>query len=134
MQPGMQVLDLLNAVNDHYRASDILDDSYWSGGYELGIAFPPDWVGPFIYDLAQLVDVIVGESAPIAMIGHSFGGSITSQYAAIFPDRVERLVNIEGFGPPPELMKRWSETPMHEQTRTCRPQRPPSAASLRLRS
>ena len=22
----------------------------WVGGYEMGIAFPPDWVGNFVYD------------------------------------------------------------------------------------
>jgi len=53
LRPGLPVLELLNAVNDHYVAHDLLDDAYWSGGYELGIAFPPDWVGPFIYDLAH---------------------------------------------------------------------------------
>jgi hypothetical protein len=38
-------------VREHYAAAGILDELYWSGGYELGIAFPPDWVGDFIYDL-----------------------------------------------------------------------------------
>jgi pimeloyl-ACP methyl ester carboxylesterase len=71
----------------------------------------------FVYDLAQLVDVIAGPEAPVAMIGHSFGGAIISQYAASFPERMERFINIEGFGPPPELIESWSATPMHEQTR-----------------
>ena len=72
----------------------------------------------FVYDLAQLVDVVSGDGAPIAMIGHSFGGAIISQYASTFPERVERFVNIEGFGPPAELMARWGATPMHEQLRS----------------
>jgi len=71
----------------------------------------------FVYDLAQLVDVIVGPEAPIAMVGHSFGGSIISQYASTFPERLERFVNVEAFGPPPHLVEEWSTTPMHEQTR-----------------
>ena len=71
----------------------------------------------FLYDLAQLVDVVAGETGQVTMIGHSFGGSITSQYASAFPDRLERVVNIEGFGPPPELVERWSTTPIQEQTR-----------------
>ena len=25
-------------------------DRYWLGGYEIGIAFPPDWCGNFVYD------------------------------------------------------------------------------------
>jgi len=71
----------------------------------------------FLYDLAQLVDVVAGETGQVTMIGHSFGGAITSQYASTFPDRLERVVNIEGFGPPPELVERWSTTPIQEQTR-----------------
>jgi hypothetical protein len=25
-------------------------DRGWIGGYEMGIAFPPDWVGAFVFD------------------------------------------------------------------------------------
>jgi pimeloyl-ACP methyl ester carboxylesterase len=71
----------------------------------------------FVYDLAQLVDVIAGPDAPIAMIGHSFGGAIISHYGSSFPERLASFINIEGFGPPPELVEHWSTTPMHEQTR-----------------
>ncbi len=53
LRPGLPVVDLLNAVRDHYAAAGILEQSYWSGGYELGIAFPPDWVGAWIYDLSM---------------------------------------------------------------------------------
>lgn len=51
LAPGLNVREMLEAVRDHYAAAGILDEVYWSGGYELGIAFPPDWVGAFIYDL-----------------------------------------------------------------------------------
>jgi Xaa-Pro aminopeptidase len=53
LKPGLKVRTLLEAVNDYYAGQGILDQSYWSGGYELGIAFPPDWVGAFIYDLTM---------------------------------------------------------------------------------
>lgn len=53
LRPGMPVLELLNTARDHYDAHDLVDDAYWSGGYEMGIAFPPDWVGHFIYDLTH---------------------------------------------------------------------------------
>jgi len=72
----------------------------------------------FVYDLAQLVDVVAGKAGRVTMIGHSFGGAIISQYASSFPERLERFVNIEGFGPPPELIERWSTTPIQEQTRS----------------
>ena len=71
----------------------------------------------FVYDLAQLVDVVAGETGQVTMVGHSFGGTIISQYASSFPERLVRIVNIEGFGPPPELIERWSTTSIQEQTR-----------------
>ena len=35
----------------------IWEERWWVGGYEMGIAFAPDWVGPFVYD----ADVTAGE-------------------------------------------------------------------------
>lgn len=57
----------------------------------------------FVYDLAQLADQIGREKA--TLIGHSLGGSIALRYAGLFPDRVEKLVAIEGLGLSPELLK-----------------------------
>jgi pimeloyl-ACP methyl ester carboxylesterase len=54
----------------------------------------------------------------LSLVGHSMGGTIASLYAGCFPDRTERLVLLEGAGPPessetlPERMVRWiSEWP-----------------------
>ena len=33
-----------------YKDAGVWDNRWWVGGYELGIAFPPDWVGEFVYD------------------------------------------------------------------------------------
>lgn len=51
LRPNLNVCALLEAVRDHYAAYGILEQAYWSGGYEMGLSFPPDWVGGFIYDL-----------------------------------------------------------------------------------
>lgn len=51
LKPGLDVLTFCAALRDYYVDQGIWDECYWSGGYEFGIAFPPDWVGPFIYDL-----------------------------------------------------------------------------------
>lgn len=50
IRPGLEVRELLATVKAYYEEQGLLPESYWSGGYELGIAFPPDWVGAFIYD------------------------------------------------------------------------------------
>jgi Xaa-Pro aminopeptidase len=50
LRPGLEVAALLRSVNAYYKGQGVLEEAYWIGGYELGIAFPPDWVGAFIYD------------------------------------------------------------------------------------
>ena len=50
IRPNLPVRQLLERVTDYYREVGILQDQWWIGGYELGIAFPPDWVGEFYYD------------------------------------------------------------------------------------
>lgn len=49
LRPGLPVVELITAVGEHYRAAGMLEDAWWIGGYEVGIAFPPDWVGGFVY-------------------------------------------------------------------------------------
>lgn len=50
LRPGLPVRDLLARVESYYRDVGLLGDEWWIGGYELGIAFPPDWVGDFVYE------------------------------------------------------------------------------------
>ena len=50
IRPNLAVRELLERVTDYYREWGILQDQWWIGGYELGIAFPPDWVGEFYYE------------------------------------------------------------------------------------
>ena len=52
----------------------------------------------FVVDTAALADVI--DRDPLTIIGHSLGGGIALQYAGVFPDRVAKVVSIEGLGPP----------------------------------
>ena len=70
----------------------------------------------YVYAIAQLVDQKNLE--PVTIIGHSLGGSISLQFAGVFPDRVNKVIAIEGLGPrrheidemekpAPERMRRW---------------------------
>ena len=54
--------------------------------------------------------------APIALVGHSMGGTIATLFAGTFPERVNRLALVEGVGPPdnpfevgPTRMRGWIE-------------------------
>jgi Xaa-Pro dipeptidase len=50
LRPHLQVGELLETVEAYYEETGLLGDEWWIGGYELGIAFPPDWVGDFYYE------------------------------------------------------------------------------------
>lgn len=60
-------------------------DSYWF----------PDYLG----DLEAVLDALL-PGQPIDLLGHSMGGNVVMIYAGVRPQRVRRLVNLEGFGLP----------------------------------
>ncbi len=49
--PGMTVAELTTLVRVYYQNNGLWDVRGWVGGYELGVALPPDWDGPFTYDV-----------------------------------------------------------------------------------
>ena len=65
-------------------------DSAWALGSMYSL---PD----FVLDVATLATTL---PAPLTLIGHSLGGAIALQYAGIFPERVGKVIAIEGLGPP----------------------------------
>ena len=95
LKPGLSALALSEAVKAYYVEQGIWEESYWSGGYEMGIAFPPDWVGPFIYDLG--ISKPGDRFLPMTAVNHEcnfFGPDRTGMSATIdtflfHPDRAE---------------------------------------------
>jgi len=67
----------------------------------------------FVLDIAQLVDALGSEK--VAIVAHSLGGAVALHYAGVLPDRVSRLVAIEGLGPPPEILARMRDVPVWER-------------------
>ena len=53
----------------------------------------------YLGDLDQLLKHCAGDR-PVDLVGHSMGGNIAMLYAGERPERVRRLVNLEGFGLP----------------------------------
>jgi len=81
-------------------------DSGWvgAGGY---YHFPD-----YVWDLDRLVESLAVPT--VNLVGHSMGGTISFLYAGTFPDRVRKLVLVEGIGPiamqfvdSPPRMERW---------------------------
>jgi len=57
------------------------------------------WFPDYLADLDQLLQQY-SPGQPVRLIGHSMGGNVAGLYAGAMPDRVEALVNLEGFGLP----------------------------------
>ena len=55
------------------------------------------WFPDYLADLDFLLDHYVGDQ-PIHLVGHSMGGHIATLYAGVRPERIAKLVNLEGFG------------------------------------
>jgi pimeloyl-ACP methyl ester carboxylesterase len=70
----------------------------------------------FVLDLAQLIELF--DEFPVTIIGHSLGGAVSLHYTGIFPERVAKLVCIEGLGPPPGLMEELRDQPLWQRTRS----------------
>ncbi|MDE0417344.1 MAG: Xaa-Pro peptidase family protein [bacterium] len=50
IRPGVAVNEVTGSVKAYYQEAGIWEERWWVGGYEMGIAFQPDWVGPYVYD------------------------------------------------------------------------------------
>jgi len=55
------------------------------------------WFPDYFADLEALLDRLAPDT-PVTLVGHSMGGNIATLYAGIRPERVRRVVCIEGFG------------------------------------
>jgi len=71
------------------------------------------WFPDYLADLDALLDHYA-PNQKINLVGHSMGGNVAMLYAGLRPERIERLVNLEGFGLPdtvptqaPERLTQW---------------------------
>lgn len=122
--PGAPPLLLVHGGRDHCRNWDWVaqamrrdwhvicpdlrghGDSQWSpdGNYSMSA---------YIYDLAQLIHQ--QNLAPVTIVSHSLGGNICLRYTGIYPDKVRKLVAIEGLGPSPKMLAERRTKPMAER-------------------
>ena len=71
------------------------------------------WMPDYLADLDAILDQ-VSPDAPVDLVAHSLGGNIASMYAGARPERIARLVNLEGLGMPgdepgkaPQRLDKW---------------------------
>lgn len=95
----------------HVIAADLRGhgDSAWSpdGDYSAHA---------FVYDFAQLVQTLGHEQ--VTIIGHSLGGNIVTRFTGLFPDKVRKLVNIEGLGLSPQMLEERQSQDIADKLRT----------------
>jgi len=140
---GKPALLLVHGALDHARnwdwvARDLCRDyhvyaldlrghgnSAWAAGAMYTVA-------EHVLDLSALADIV--QSFPIYLIGHSLGGVISLLYSGVYPDRVKKVISIEGLGlpanhrvhrPPAEKLRTWIEA-----VRQCENREPHTYPSL----
>ena len=57
------------------------------------------WFPDYLADLDFLLDHYAPDQ-PVNLVGHSMGGNVAMLYGGVRPQRIRRLVNLEGFGMP----------------------------------
>ena len=50
IRPHIPINTLTSTMQGYYEDAGIWEERWWVGGYEMGIAFAPEWVGPRVYD------------------------------------------------------------------------------------
>jgi pimeloyl-ACP methyl ester carboxylesterase len=115
------VLLMIHGIRDHCRnwdwvAQDLCQE-YRIIAPDLRGHGDSDWmVGgtyyftDFVADINQLVNQVTKEGEKISVLCHSFGGSVGLYYSGIFPEKVEKLIAIEGLGPPPQMLEAMQKT------------------------
>lgn len=106
---GKPAMLLVHGGLDHARSWDwvarALRDDYHVYALDLRGHGNSAWAPGALYsiaehllDLAALADII--NSSPLYIVGHSLGGTLSLLYSGLYPDRVKKVVAIEGLGLP----------------------------------
>ena len=91
------VVDALAALEGPSRWVIALD---WRGfGLTQAPAADCYWFPDYLGDLDAALDSVWPDQA-VDLLGHSMGGNIVMTYAGVRPQRIRRLINLEGFGVP----------------------------------
>ena len=120
------LLFLLHGMRDHARSWDWVaselrhdwrvvvpdlrghGDSEWSpnGAYHTPY---------YLLDFADLVETF--DCDQISIAAHSFGGNPAARFAALYPQRVRKLVLIDAMGPTGQVKSRWNKQGVVQRTR-----------------
>jgi pimeloyl-ACP methyl ester carboxylesterase len=104
--PLVMVHGWMDVAASYQFVVDALEDDHYViapdwRGYGLTDVPPTDnyWFPDYLADLDFLLDHF-SPGQPVNLVGHSMGGNIAMLYAGSRPERIRKLVNLEGFGMP----------------------------------
>lgn len=123
--PGCPLLVLLHGWGDcgasfQFLVDELAGDWFviapdWRGFGETRLRSQAYWFPDYVADLDALLRIYQPDE-PVNLLGHSMGANAAGLYAGIFPERVRRFVNVEGFGladsepgNAPDNYRRWIE-------------------------
>ncbi len=89
---------MVDALPEAFVAGRTIIAPDWRG-FGLTAGDPADnyWFPDYLADLDFLLDHYV-QDKKIDLVGHSMGGNVAMIYAGVRPERIHKLVNLEGFG------------------------------------
>jgi len=100
MDVGASYQFMVDAFSDAFMQGRTIIAPDWRG---FGLTETPGhdnyWFPDYLADLDFLLDHYAPGQA-VDLVGHSMGGNVVMLYAGSRPERIRRLVNLEGFGMP----------------------------------
>ncbi len=99
MDVGASYQFVVDAFSDAFARDRLIIAPDWRG---FGHSMPPHACDHYVFadylaDLDHLLDHF-SPDRPVDLAGHSMGGNVSMMYAGARPERIRRLVNLEGFG------------------------------------
>jgi pimeloyl-ACP methyl ester carboxylesterase len=105
--PDAEPLLLTHGFYDHARSFDtfapLLAARYRVLALDSRGHGDSDWPDAYAWhaDVLDVVNVLRELGRPAHLVGHSRGGGLVTDAALLYPAGVRKLVNMDGFGPPP---------------------------------
>ena len=122
--PEKPLLMLVHGGRDHARSWDWVAEELREDWHVVAFDHrghgDSDWVSDgnynvqdMVYDLAQLIHQLgpATKDQPVTIVSHSMGGNVALRYAGTFPDKVRKIVAIEGLGPSPKRQEEMRADP-----------------------
>ena len=104
MDVGASYQFMVDAFSSAFAAGRMIIAPDWRGFGHTGLSaagYQADsyWFADYLADLDFLLDHYA-PGQPVDLVGHSMGGNVAMMYAGVRPERIRKLVNLEGFGLP----------------------------------